>query len=709
MAASAQPRLSESPPPQLDRLFEYCLLGLVLVGFVAVLLPGGIDGYTATIVGGVILLRGLRVAGRLRFVIRRGAAAVVAFLLVAFYPVDAVWLSGDFMQASVRLLLLFAALNLLIANRPRDYFYVSLLAFLELLTASMFLAGLTYLAVLAVFLALAATAYMTNELRKGWQDAPRVVAPADVRLGLPRRILRVGGGLSAGVLLAASVLFLALPRPQASAGGRFDDPTTVGFSPEINLDKTGALSEDPTPVMRVESLDDAPLTGQYWRAVTLFHFDGMRWTAPGVRSRPLNGTDGGVWPGHGRRSGEGLRLRYRVRLEPLPTDALFLAGLPEQIRGSFSGLHVSDVDTIQVAELQPGPLIYEATAWLPDRRTLQPTDVIELFSERFQRRYLQLPDYDERIAELAKEIAAEAESPLRKAEAMEAYFRTQFGYSLDLPAQRRADPLAHFLFERREGHCEYFATSMALMLRIEGIPSRIVNGFAGGVRNPLSGGYLLRSNDAHSWVEAYIPGYGWLQFDPTPPTPPSALGPWVADVQGWWETAQATWAEWVVGYDALRQVELAKSFRDAFREAVLTVLGAIDAFSQAVAAASGVAWMADWVGYAFWLLPLLLLAAVWRSRTWWAHLRRRRRLSSGRGEASDAQALYERALQILERRGFKRAESQTAEEFESSVQDRPTRDLVARITAAYNAARFGSDSAAGRGLPDLVQALERLR
>ena len=305
MAASAQPRLSESPPPQLDRLFEYCLVGLVLVGFLAVLLPGGIDGYTATIAGGAILLRGLRAAGRLRYVIRRGAAAVVAFLLVALYPVDAVWLSGDFMQASVRLLLLFAALNLLIANRPRDYFYVSLLAFLELLTASMFLAGLTYLAVLAVFLALAATAYMTNELRKGWQDAPRVVAPADVRLGLPRRILRVGGGLSAGVLLAASVLFLALPRPQASAGGRFDDPTTVGFSPEINLDKTGALSEDPTPVMRVESLDDAPLTGQYWRAVTLFHFDGMRWTAPGVRSRPLNGTDG-ARPSIGRRAAAAL-------------------------------------------------------------------------------------------------------------------------------------------------------------------------------------------------------------------------------------------------------------------------------------------------------------------------------------------------------------------------------------------------------------------
>jgi len=709
MAGSAQPRLSEPPPRELDRLFELCLVGLVAPGFLAIALSGGIDLFTAAIVGGAGLLRSLRAVGKLRLRIRRRAAGIVAFLLVAFYPFDVLWVSSDFMQASVRLLLLFSALKLLIADRPRDHFYVGALGFLQLLTASMYLAGLPYLAVLAVFLAFAATAYMTNGLRKGWRDAPRVVAPATVRTGLTRRIIRLGAGLSAGVLLAASVLFLALPRPQAATGGRFDDPTTVGFSPEINLDKTGSLSEDPTPVMRVESLDDAPLTEHYWRAVTLFHFDGLRWTAPGIRSRPLNGAVGGAWPGHGRRMGEGLRLRYRVRLEPLPTDALFLAGLPEQIRGSFSGLHVSDVDTIQVAELQPGPLIYEATAWLPDRQTLQPTDVVELFSERFQRRYLQLPEYDERIGELAAELTSAAESPLRKAEALEHHFRTEFGYSLDLPEERHADPLAHFLFERREGHCEYFATSMAVMLRAEGIPSRIVNGFAGGVRNPLSGDYLLRSNDAHSWVEAYIPGYGWLQFDPTPPTPPSALGPWVADVQGWWETAQATWAEWVVGYDALQQVELAKSFRDAFREAILTVLGAVDSFARAVARTSGFGWMADWIGLAFWIIPLLAAVAAWFSRGWWKRRRRQRRVAAGRGDWSDARALYEQALGVLERRGFKRGESQTAEEFERSVSDCPTRDLLSRITAAYNAARFGSNSAAGSGLPALVHALERLR
>src|SRR5690606_25865885 len=129
---------------------------------------------------------------------------------------------------------------------------------------------------------------------------------------------------------------------------------------------------------------------------------------------------------------------------------------------------------------------YEAQSWLPDRDRLKPSDVVELFGEEFQQRYLQLPDLDPRIGELARSVAGDIGPPLQKARALEAYFKGNFGYSLPLPSQKRADPLAYFLFERKEGHCEYFASSMALMLRLEGIPARIVNGFYGGVWNNLT-------------------------------------------------------------------------------------------------------------------------------------------------------------------------------------------------------------------------------
>ena len=94
--------------------------------------------------------------------------------------------------------------------------------------------------------------------------------------------------------------------------------------------------------------------------------------------------------------------------------------------------------------------------------------------------------------------------------------RTRFGYTLQLPRTPPKDPIANFLFERKQGHCEYFASSMAVMLRTLGIPSRVVNGFRSDEFNDLTGNYVVRAKDAHAWVEAYFPGYGWQTFDPTP-------------------------------------------------------------------------------------------------------------------------------------------------------------------------------------------------
>ena len=96
------------------------------------------------------------------------------------------------------------------------------------------------------------------------------------------------------------------------------------------------------------------------------------------------------------------------------------------------------------------------------------------------------------------------------------YLKTRFGYTLQLPRTPVNDPIANFLFERKQGHCEYFASSMAVMLRTLGIPSRVVNGFRSDEFNDLTGNYVVRAKDAHSWVEAYFPGYGWQTFDPTP-------------------------------------------------------------------------------------------------------------------------------------------------------------------------------------------------
>ncbi len=136
--------------------------------------------------------------------------------------------------------------------------------------------------------------------------------------------------------------------------------------------------------------------------------------------------------------------------------------------------------------------------------------------------------------------------------ALERYLRTHFGYTLQLGRVAQRDPLAYFLFERKQGHCEYFASAMAVMLRTLRIPSRVVNGFRTGEFNDVTSQYLVRASNAHSWVEAYFPGYGWISFDPTPAAPAEMRTGW----NRWALYADAMasfWREWVVSYDVSHQ------------------------------------------------------------------------------------------------------------------------------------------------------------
>src|SRR5207253_6866831 len=118
-----------------------------------------------------------------------------------------------------------------------------------------------------------------------------------------------------------------------------------------------------------------------------------------------------------------------------------------------------------------------------------------------------------------------------------------YSYTLNLTGKPGRDPLAHFLFEARAGHCEYFASAMAIMLRTLGIPSREVNGFLPGEYNDLAGDYIVRASDAHSWVEVYFPGDGWQVFDPTPSNLESGKG-FLTRLGLYIDWLQVTWSDW---------------------------------------------------------------------------------------------------------------------------------------------------------------------
>jgi transglutaminase-like putative cysteine protease len=184
-------------------------------------------------------------------------------------------------------------------------------------------------------------------------------------------------------------------------------------------------------------------------------------------------------------------------------------------------------------------------------------------------RYLGLPpQLPARVRELGQSWTAGAKDTLAQARRVEARLRTDYRYDLESPSGGADNPLDHFLFVSRRGHCEFYSTAMAVILRSQGVPTRNVTGFIGGTYNRFSGTYAVRQGDAHSWVEAWIDGIGWTRFDPTPPSssaPRSEINGAFAMLRDMVEAMSQRWDHHVVGYDLKQQLGLARSVREHYR------------------------------------------------------------------------------------------------------------------------------------------------
>lgn len=131
--------------------------------------------------------------------------------------------------------------------------------------------------------------------------------------------------------------------------------------------------------------------------------------------------------------------------------------------------------------------------------------------------FLQLPSLSDRLKKKSREITSRYRSPYHKVQAICLYLQNHFQYDLDIPPfPKNAETVDYFIFEQKRGYCEHFATAMAVLCRLSGVPARLVTGYTPGTYNPLTGYYEIRNKDAHAWVEVLIPKFGWITFDPTP-------------------------------------------------------------------------------------------------------------------------------------------------------------------------------------------------
>jgi len=338
----------------------------------------------------------------------------------------------------------------------------------------------------------------------------------------PPRLMWLLGPAAAVLTL---VFFVVLPRLQGAPALLSETPQRVtGFGDDVDLGDLGPMLESDALVMRVRVTDAAgqPWSGPlYMRGAALDSFDGERWTS--------SAGAGGRW--EPPRDAPMAWIRQEVMLEPLSEQAIF--GLNEVVRVTGVGRRlVRDANGVLRFEGEPGRLEYTVFSRIPTRdpavlRSIRPAPRAGARSRgelaaADAGTWLQLPvDLDPRVRQLAARYAAAvgpSASAWEQAQAISAALQRDYAYTLTptVADEPIADPLAWFLFDSRQGHCEFFATALAVMLRTRGIPARVVNGFLGGELNPLGDQVLVRQRDAHAWVEVNMGEEGWVTLDATP-------------------------------------------------------------------------------------------------------------------------------------------------------------------------------------------------
>jgi transglutaminase-like putative cysteine protease len=692
-----------------ERFFQFSLLGLAVAGYLAVAAAGTLDRPTVLLTGIGLLLRALVICGLLRVEFSERSVTLATLGYTGFYALDYLLISHSLLTATVHMAFFLAVLKILTARTTRDYYYTALIAFMELVAAAVLSIDLTFFVFLALFLLFAIAALTSGEIRRSLHRSATVS-----RSGLRRFHPRLGTLsflVAAGILALTAGLFFLLPRTADAAFSRLtSNPFYLpGFSNRVSLGDVGEIKTSSRPIMHIRIFHTERLPGLKWRGGVLTTFDGKTWTNSDTDDQVL--TDRGhlsLLPPSERRVG--THISYDVEFDSIDTDALFFAGVPEGIDLSARTLLRDRSGVVRLGHTPPPGFRYEAYSLLEDPPETDPVRLPPpLLDESRRERDLQLPaSLDPRIAALARTFTEGRTSDLGRARAIERHLHADYGYTLTLPSRELADPLAYFLFTRKKGHCEYFASAMAVMLRTLGIPARLAIGFQSGIYNTITDLWLIRASDAHTWVEAWIPGRGWTTFDPTPPDPNASAYGVFAKFGLYLDAAATFWHEWVVDYDVNRQSNLADRVEQHARR-----LGVdwFDFLSEGESAWSlgppmwlrryGIA-AGFFVVFCVWIwyvVPRLLQA--WRER------RRVESVRRGKATVADATLLYSRMLQILRRHGYQKPMWFTPGEFAASLPAGPLQVALAEFTASYNALRFGGRTDVAPLLGSLLDRLER--
>ncbi len=740
-----------------DRFHRLATIGTVLLGLSALFLSGEF-GLAVVVPAIAVSLAGpffWRSLDRPWLGPASGGVALVAGVVALLWALS----TTDYLYAAIVYALFLSGLKVLFLRRAADFMQMYVLSFLQIMAAAVVNPGMSFGVVMLPYVVFLTLALMLTNLRRGIEAQATAPGGAGgpaaeaVRLNaaLSRRDLVRPGFVTAtvaitvGVFLVSLLFFFLFPRlglgffAQQSRRGM----AVTGFSEEVRLGDFGNIAEDPEVVIRVKlktvlspertgggggfpqetpagagAASGFSRTGVLrMRGQSLDRYDGTTWHKTTARRRQLEQDIDGRLRVDGRRdhlSVPGVEIQ-EVYLEPMLGSTRVLFGVPqvaaferpssalEALRPDQWRFHADEAGDVSLTGPPDVAIVYTVFS---DPRPGDPA-VLRLagtdYPAAIRETYLPLPPQQAAVQDLAGRLSDGNPNPYDLARKIESYLKDNYTYSLS-SSHGDTDPLADFLLVNREGHCEYFASAMVVLLRLAGVPARIVNGFYGGVANSFGNYVALRRADAHSWVEAYFPGQGWATFDPTPA---SALDlrsgrSWMQGVTDAIDAARLTWYQWVVEYNLEKQITFLASvfqlrrsgegFGDSLKRQDFREMG--DRLRDL-----------PWSDIGLGFLGLLLGGAGFAVglRRW-----RRRGVRVALLPPHDpVLRAYLRLRRILSRAGLRRERSETQLEFADRVSGaRPeAADAVTFVTLAYVERAFGPAPAGTQaGPPDGLEA-----
>lgn len=469
--------------------------------------------------------------------------------------------------------------RLIFKTELSDTLFCYLISLICLLLGAMVTQGLAFAFLFLTFYLVLSWALITYNMmaeRVGCHSPPAVFKHYGENESIGGRLFGFSSGLMLLGLVLTTLIFTGFPR--LGMGLAPSDPASPvsGFSESVRLGDVGRIKQNSAVVMRIEFERDGkpfrPANPVFWRGVVLDHFNGSSWfsTVPPkwkFSNQPGVGTQ--LFP-FDPKSG---MIRQKIYMDEFNSRVIFTQGLPLFVDGSFNNFQMDRSFSFKSLDRRNRSKTVSLISDSVPSRTRHARRVFDRNSAGLHKKFLQLPAMSPEITKLAGSLTQNAATQSAKADRILHHLRTGYDYTLELAQNPGETSLDHFLFTRKKGHCEYFASSMVVLLRLAGVPARLVNGFMGIEWNDLGQYMVVRQHHAHSWVEVHLPKKGWVVYDPTPTDPLFSKNSFDDPMNRALDLLRLNWQRYILRYSLNDQAVLLTHLQTTGEETLNSIKG----------------------------------------------------------------------------------------------------------------------------------------